>query len=314
MENNKQRLTAYVASRQYESSILQGKQFGLDIPSSPFSARQQQQSRYDGQYEADNTTKRQLVPIVDEEPGAHIAREARRAGSDLRPSANAYSHVPLTGNALTLLPVYKLTQNIGEPYQIIRHGELIDEVETKRATTLDDACCFSEEGTFQHFLMPCNNTCRRRGATQEDLFNDAIQYEQAFTHDFRWLSGHCHDHTSAATCIKKMKKSTTEEKRKVIKSNRAPPCRFWFLHMVMFYLWDGTKEVVKRRRRRGQRIVKEPTICNTNEHNEFGLVEPERPQPFRSASSDVMCQGDRGNGDFRIMARGYRIGETSRSM
>ena len=98
MENYNQRLTSYVASRQYESSILPGKQFGLDLPPSPFSARQQQQSRYDGQYEADNTTTRELVPIVDEEPGAHIAREARRAAADSRPSANAYSHVPLTGN------------------------------------------------------------------------------------------------------------------------------------------------------------------------------------------------------------------------
>ncbi len=100
-----------------------------------------------------------------------------------------------------------------------------------------------------------------------------------------------------------------EEKRKVLKSNSAPPCRFWFLHVVAFDLWDGMKEVVKRLRCRGKRILNEPTICNTNEHNEYGLVEPERPQPFRSPSSDVMCNGDRGNDDFRIMARGYPMGE-----
>ena len=96
-----------------------------------------------------------------------------------------------------------------------------------------------------------------------------------------------------------------EEKQKVLKSNRAPPCRFWFLHVVTFAIWDGAKEIVKRIRRRGKNIVKEPTICKTNEHNEYGLVEPERPQPFRSPSSDVMCNGDRANVDFRIMARGF---------
>ena len=123
---------------------------------------------------------------------------------------------------------------------------MFDEAEPRRATTLDDACCFREDGTFQHFLVPCKNTGGRREATQEDLVNDAIRYEQAFAHDFRWLSGHSHDHTCAATCIKKMKKSTMEEKREVLKSNRAPPCRFWFLHVAAFSLWDGTKEVVKR--------------------------------------------------------------------
>ena len=74
MENYNQRLVSYVASRQYESSVLPGRQLGLDLPPSPFSERQQQQSRYDGQYEADGITQRELVPIVDAEPGAHIAR------------------------------------------------------------------------------------------------------------------------------------------------------------------------------------------------------------------------------------------------
>ena len=104
-----------------------------------------------------------------------------------------------------------------------------------------------------------------------------------------------------------MKKSTMGEKQKVLKSNRAPPCRFWILHVVTFVFCDGAKEVVKVTRRRGKHIVNEPTICNTNEHNEYGLVEPKRPQPFRTQSSDVMCNEDRGNVDFRIMARGFPI-------
>ena len=109
MENYNQRLIPYVTSRQYESSILPGRQVGLDLPPSPFSARQQQQSRYDGQYEVDNATPRELVPIVDAESGAHIAREARRAAVGARPAVNAYSQVPLTGNSLTLLPACQLT-------------------------------------------------------------------------------------------------------------------------------------------------------------------------------------------------------------
>ena len=106
-----------------------------------------------------------------------------------------------------------------------------------------------------------------------------------------------------------MKRATMEEKKKVLKSNKAPPCRFWFLHVVLFAIWDGTEEIVKKIRRRGKDVVTEPTICNTNEHSEYGLVEPERPQPFRSPSSDVMCNANRGNVDFRIMARGFPMGD-----
>ena len=302
-------LILIIIHRQYESSILPGRQVGINLPASPFSLRQQQQSKYDGLYEINNTTKRDLVPVVDGEPSAHIAREARRAAAGQRPPANAYSQVPLTGHSLTLLPAYQLTQNIGKPYSIIRQGELMDVFEPRHATSLDDACCFNEDGSFQNFLVPCEVTGGRRTATLQDLTEDAMRYEEAFTHDFRWLSAHNHDHTCAATCIKKMKKATMEEKKKVLKSNRAPPCRFWFLHVVTFAIQEGAKDIVKRIRRRGKRIVSEPTICNTNEHNEYGLVEPERPQPFRSPSSDVMCNGDRGNVDFRIMARGFPMGE-----
>ena len=243
MENYNQRLIPYVTSRQYESSILPGRQVGINLPASPFSLRQQQQSKYDGQYEVNDTTKRDLVPVVESEPGAHIAQESRRAAAAQRPPANAYSQVPLTGNSLTLLPAYQLTQNIGQPYRIIRQGELMDELAPKRATTLDDACCFSVNGSFQNFLVPCEETGERRTATLQDLTKDAIRYEEAFAHDFRWLSGHCHDHTCAITCIKKMKKTTLEEKKKALKSNRAPPCRFWFLHVVCFAVWDGAKAV-----------------------------------------------------------------------
>ena len=92
---------------------------------------------------------------------ANLARispkEARRAAAGLRPAANAYTQVPLTGNSLTLLPAYQLTQNICKQFHIIRHGELMDELAPRRATTLDDAC-FAADGAFRHFLVPCEET------------------------------------------------------------------------------------------------------------------------------------------------------------
>jgi len=91
MEQYNQQLLPYVTSRQYESSLLPGKQVGLNLPPSPFSLQQQQQSKFDGQYELNGTTQRKLVDVVDPEPGAHIVREARRAAAGGRPPASAYS-------------------------------------------------------------------------------------------------------------------------------------------------------------------------------------------------------------------------------
>ena len=67
-------LIDYATSRQYESSILPGRQFGLMLPPSLFSALQQKQSKYDGEMEADEKTKRDLVEVVESEPPAHPAR------------------------------------------------------------------------------------------------------------------------------------------------------------------------------------------------------------------------------------------------
>ena len=309
MEAHNERLKHYVTTRQYESSTLPGKQLGINLPLTPFSDRQQQQSRYDGEYEIDGTTQRELVPVVAAEPAAHIARANRKADAQGIPHRNAYSHVPLTGHALTLQPAYQLTQNIGEPHKVIRHGELPEESTHKCTANLNDTHCFAEDGTFQHFLIRDEHTDRRRKPSLQELHNDAKAYEEAYAHDTRWLSAHNHDHTCATTCIKKMKKATMEEKKQVLKCNKAPPCRFWFIHMITFTVMNAGKEVVKRIRRRGKRIVKEPSICNTNEHNEYGLVDPERPQPFRAPFSDLMCNAERANVDFRIMARGYPMEE-----
>ena len=47
-----------------------------------------------------------------------------------------------------------------------------------------------------------------------------------------------------------------------------------------------------------------PYVAPSNDHNEYGLVMPERPQLFRVPNSDVIRVCDRGNVDFRVMERG----------
>ena len=194
--------------------------------------------------EADNVTKRPLVEIVDKEPSAHIAREERRAAAEHRPPVHAYSQLPLTGSSLTLLPAYQLLQNFGKAFRIIDRGEMTPEADARHrrpAPKLEDVCSFRNDGGFEHFTMP-----NGKMATTEDLIDDAMKWERAFSHDYRWLSDYNHNHACASTCVKKMKKATVEDKRKAVKSNKAPPCRFWFLHIVLLYIWTGTMHVLKK--------------------------------------------------------------------
>ena len=68
---------------------------------------------------------------------------------------------------------------------------------------------------------------------------------------------------------------------------------------------DSGDEILRKVRRRGKELVSAPYIIATNERNEFGLTQVERPQPFRSATSDVGVAGCRCNFDFKYMPRGF---------
>ena len=51
--------------------------------------------------------------------------------------------------------------------------------------------------------------------------------------------------------------------------------------------------------------MKDPYILSTTARKDFGLVALERPQPFRSASSDLGLATMRCNNDFKFMPRGF---------
>ncbi len=86
-----EKLLASTSSRQYESATLPARQLGQHVQPTPFSARQQRQSKLDGQLERDGKTRRDLLAVQEEEPLAHIAREQRAAEHDRREPRQAYS-------------------------------------------------------------------------------------------------------------------------------------------------------------------------------------------------------------------------------
>ena len=119
-----EKLIASTTSRQYESAVLPSRQLGQHVPPTPFSARQQRQSKFDGQLERDGKTRRELVTVQEEDTLAHIARERRVAGHDRREPRQAYSAVPLTGCQLSTTPAYQLPQTFEQAWPLAEDGEL----------------------------------------------------------------------------------------------------------------------------------------------------------------------------------------------
>ena len=133
-------------------------------------------------------------------------------------------------------------------------------------------------GELQHFLANLSGDL----ASKSDFEKDAVVFEKCFGRDVRFLHSHTHDHDCSGTCVKNLNKKTQEEFAKMLKKNRAPPCHFEIFHVVPLSLEDKKIDI----RRRGKEIVDTASILNTTARNRFGSVALERPEPFRTTSSD----------------------------
>ncbi len=120
------RLIASACIRQCESAVLPARQLGQEVPLSPFSEKQQRQSRYDGATEADGHTKRDFIEATDppEEALAHIARAQQQAMHDHEAPSYAYRAVKLTGCQLCSAPHYLLPNSFGNRYPLGDKGEV----------------------------------------------------------------------------------------------------------------------------------------------------------------------------------------------
>ena len=138
-------------------------------------------------------------------------------------------------------------------------------------------------------------------ATTVDFEEDARMFEKCFSLDVRFLHNHNHDHDCSGTCVKNVKNKTKEEPLKMIKANRAPPCRFDFYHIIALALQEKSVKI----RRRGKEFVDAPKGLSTTARNQFGSVALERRQAFESASTDCGLATLRCNNDFRYMPKGF---------
>ena len=296
-----QKLIASASTRQYECVTAPAKQLGNVLPAAPFSEKQQRQSRYDGALEDDGVSKRPYIPVQPAEPLAHIAQDRRKTDCEHQLRRNAYNEVRLTGCQLCTAPHYLLPHSFGQRFDIGDEGETedADELQLGPLPWRFD----SVTGELQHFVTSSKEGCKEEVAQAFDFEQDAKVFEQCFGKDVRYLHHHNHDHDCSSTCVKNVKKKTQEELAKMLKANRAPPCRFEFWHVVEMQVLNKTKRV----RRRGKELVQVPFISNATDRNRFGSVALERQHPFTSASSDCGLATMRCNNDFRYMVKGFPL-------
>lgn len=113
--------------------------------------------------------------------------------------------------------------------------------------------------------------------------------------------GSNHNHVCTSTCVQYVKNKGAAKDS--LQANAVPKCRFWFFRVLSFMVALAGRLQKIRVRRRGKRLVPEPFIHSTDDHNEFGRAAVLRTMPGTSSSSDVGGVFSRGNNDCQYLER-----------
>ena len=98
------------STKQYDSSIECGRQFGIPELKEVFTQQERLRCRLDGGCEEDGR-QRELVKVVPDIEPAHLWREREAATAEGRPLRHAYREMPLTGAPGARHPSYLLPRN-----------------------------------------------------------------------------------------------------------------------------------------------------------------------------------------------------------
>ena len=151
-----------------------------------FTAKQQKQSRLDGGVELDGS-QRQLLPVTAPELPGHHELEQRRANAEGRAPVSMYTQASLQGCHQSLMPTYRLPQNLGA-------RKVLDEVgmhrpgENPAAQASPPHWVVDEDA--EHVQMP--STCSiaagvgsvEQPASCADVIQDARQFALSYVRDF----------------------------------------------------------------------------------------------------------------------------------
>ena len=231
---------------QYDSGVYAGAQLGVTLRPEPFTSRQQQRSRFDGQVEEadDNAPYRRLIPVTAEELNGHLKREEESSTAAARPMRHPYKQLPLTGAIQSMLPMFRRSDSFGRieiPDEFGYYPEAATEHSEKRAATEhsknDGWLPYGKEyavdakGEVTGFYMPDKEL-----ASAEQIKDDCEAWKTSFARDQRASFIQNHDHDCTGTCVKyQKKKNATELPQRAgqkIAGPGVPKCRFRFFRYV----------------------------------------------------------------------------------
>ena len=263
---------------QYDSAVYAGAQLGVTLRPEPFTSRQQQRSRFDGQVEEadDNAPYRRLIPVTAEELNGHLKREEESSTAAARPMRHPYKQLPLTGAIQSMMPMFRRSDSFGRieiPDEFGYYPEAATEHSEKQAATEhsenDGWLPYGKEyavdpnGEVTGFYMPDKEL-----ASAEQIKDDCEAWKTSFARDQRASFIQNHDHDCTGTCVKyQKKKNATEPPQRAgqkIAGPGVPKCRFRFFRYVALQIEGMLKYVV----RRGKELVKQAFIATGNEENE----------------------------------------------
>ena len=210
---------------------------GQTVLPEKFTQKQQKHSRLDGGVELDGS-QRQLLPVTAPELPGHHELEKRRANAEGRAPVSMYTQASLQGCHQSLMPTYRLPQNLGA-------RKVLDEVgmhcpdETAAADAFPPQWVVDEDA--EHVQMP--STCSiaasvgivAQPASCADVIQDAHQFALSYVRDFRALHQFNHDHDCTTTCIKYVAKQCRDSAEEALRKGKVVACRFFFFHILIFH-------------------------------------------------------------------------------
>ena len=93
-------------TKQFDSAVESGRQFGCTDLNEVFTADEKKRCRLDGEADDDGTQRLPNVEVVPAPEPGHVVRERYSAEHESRPLRHAYRDMPLTGVPATRFPAY----------------------------------------------------------------------------------------------------------------------------------------------------------------------------------------------------------------
>ena len=291
-------------TKQYDSSVECGQQFGIAGLKEAFTVKERQRCRLDGGCEEDGRHRESVEVVPDVEP-AHLWREREAATAEARPLRHAYRELPLTGAPGARHPCYLLPRNYqcfsalddaGHAPETIQLGASEHETSCETAwVDPEDVYILNTDGEVCGFRKPDGTM-----ATSADHQTDAALYARNFALDARMCHIFNHTHDCKATCFKYNQTTPTKqaEKDTDTTARQRQSCRFRF--------WRVVEVGGKFFRRLGKALVTTPYVAHTDDdNNEYGRCIVRRHNCFRGSSNDVCQVVLRCNVDLQYQVRTF---------